>query len=120
MTDDGRPGRSCQLSIPLPHSLSTPRRSSADTPADMLLNIDAYEAAARERLERSAYDYYAGGSGDELTLAANRSAYGRYYLRPRALVDASQIDLSTKVLGVPLSFPIMLAPTAFNRMAHPD
>ena len=86
----------------------------------MLLNIDAYETAARERLERSAYDYYAGGAGDELTLAANRSAFGQYYLRPRALVDASHVDLSTRVLDIPISCPIMLAPTAFNRMAHSD
>ena len=84
------------------------------------LTVDEYEAIARERMERSAYDYYAGGSGDERTLAANRSAFDRILLRPRVLVDVSAVDTRTTVLGQSLDFPVMLAPTAFNRLAHPD
>ena len=84
------------------------------------LTIDEYEALARERLERSAYDYYAGGSGEERTLAANREAFNLIPLRPRVLVDVSAIDLRTTVLGQPLELPVMLAPTAFNRLAHAD
>ncbi|MDQ3488149.1 MAG: alpha-hydroxy-acid oxidizing protein [Acidobacteriota bacterium] len=84
------------------------------------LNIDEFEAIARERMERSAYDYYAGGSGEERTLAANREAFNRIPLRPRVLIDVSQIDTRTTVLGQPLALPVMLAPTAFNRLAHAD
>jgi 4-hydroxymandelate oxidase len=84
------------------------------------LTVDDYEAIARERMDRAAYDYYAGGAGDERTLAANRAAFDRIALRPRVLVDVSAIDTSTSVLGQPLDVPIMLAPTAFNRLAHPD
>jgi 4-hydroxymandelate oxidase len=84
------------------------------------LTVDEYEAMARERMERSAYDYYAGGSGDEQTLAGNRSAFDAIRLRPRVLVDVSRIDLRTTVIGQPIDFPVMLAPTAFNRLAHPD
>lgn len=84
------------------------------------LTIDEYEAVARERMERAAYDYYAGGAGDEVTLAANRAAFDRIRLRPRVLVDVSTIDTGTTVLGQQLDFPVMLAPTAFNRLAHPD
>ena len=84
------------------------------------LTIDDYEALARERMERSAYDYYAGAAGDERTLAANREAFSRIPLRPRVLVDVSAIDLATSVLGRPIAFPILLAPTAFNRLAHDD
>ena len=84
------------------------------------LTIDEYEAVARERMERAAYDYYAGGADDEVTLAANRAAFDRIRLRPRVLVDVSAIDTSTTVLGQRLDFPVMLAPTAFNRLAHPD
>jgi 4-hydroxymandelate oxidase len=84
------------------------------------LTVDEYEAIARERMERSAYDYYAGGSGDERTLAANRSAFDRIRLRPRVLVDVSVVDVRTSVLGQPIDFPVVLAPTAFNRLAHPD
>jgi 4-hydroxymandelate oxidase len=84
------------------------------------LTVDEYEALARERMERSAYDYYAGGSGDERTLAANSAAFDANMLRPRVLVDVSRIDVSTAVLGQPIDFPVLLAPTAFNRLAHPD
>jgi 4-hydroxymandelate oxidase len=84
------------------------------------LTVDEYEALARERMERSAYDYYAGGSGDERTLAANRSAFDAIMLRPRVLVDVSRINVSTTVLGQPIDVPLLLAPTAFNRLAHPE
>ena len=84
------------------------------------LTLDDYEALARERMERSAYDYYAGGAGDERTLAANRAAFDRINLRPRVLVDVSAIDTATSVLGQAIDVPVLLAPTAFNRLAHPD
>lgn len=85
-----------------------------------LLTIDDYEAQARERLPPASYDYYAGAAGDELTLAANRDAFNRIQLRPRVLVDVSGIDTSATVLGAELSLPVILAPTAFNKLAHPD
>ena len=84
------------------------------------LTLDHYEALARERMERSAYDYYAGGAGDERTLAANRAAFDAIALRPRVLVDVSVIDTKTTVLGQDIDVPVMLSPTAFNRLAHPD
>jgi 4-hydroxymandelate oxidase len=84
------------------------------------LTLDEYEALARERLERSAYDYYAGGAGEERTLAANREAFNAIPLRPRVLVDVSAIDTRTTALGHSLELPVMLAPTAFNRLAHAD
>ena len=85
-----------------------------------LLTIDDFEAAARERMERTAYEYYAGAAGDERTLTANRTAFDDITLRPRVLVDVSRIDTATTVLGEPLAVPVMLAPTAFNRLAHAD
>jgi 4-hydroxymandelate oxidase len=85
----------------------------SDTP----ISVDDYERLARAKMERAAFDYYAGGSGQERTLAANRSAFEAIQLRPRVLVDVSHIDLATTVLGQPISFPVILAPTAFNRLA---
>jgi 4-hydroxymandelate oxidase len=84
------------------------------------LTVDEYESVARERMERSAYDYYAGGAGDERTLAANREAFDAIPLRPRVLTDVSAVDTRTTVLGQGIELPVMLAPTAFNRLAHPD
>ena len=84
------------------------------------LTVDDYETIARQRLDPSAYDYYAGGAGDERTLAANRAAFDAIVLRPRVLVDVSTIDTRSSVLGEAVDVPVLLAPTAFNRLAHPD
>jgi len=71
-------------------------------------------------MERAFYDYYAGGAEDELTLAANRGAFSEVFLRPRVLVDVSRIETSGSVLKSPVSMPVLIAPTAFHRLAHPD
>lgn len=84
------------------------------------LNLFEYEAAARERLSPDAYDYYAGGADDELTLHANHTAYRRWLLRPRVLVDVSRVDTRITLLGHELELPVLLAPTAFQRLAHDD
>lgn len=84
------------------------------------LNVADFESLARERMERGAFDYFAGGSGDERTLAMNVRAFDRFALRPRVLVDVSRVDTSTTVLGERLRMPILLAPAAFHRLAHPE
>jgi 4-hydroxymandelate oxidase len=83
-------------------------------------NVLDFEAIARRRLERAFYDYYAGGAEDECTLAANRGAFAEVFLRPRVLVDVSHIDTAVTVLGAPVSMPVLIAPTAFHKLAHPD
>ena len=87
---------------------------------DRLVSIDDFERHARQTLDPMAYDYYAGGAGDEWTLRENREAFRRWTLRPRVLRDVSQIDLSTTALGTPVSMPVVIAPTAFQRMADPE
>jgi 4-hydroxymandelate oxidase len=89
-------------------------------PADHPLNIDDYERLAAETLPRMVYDYYAGGADDEITVRENRAAWQRLALRPRVLVDVTTRDLTTTVLGQPVSCPILTAPCAFNSLAHPD
>jgi len=84
------------------------------------LNVDEFEAAARANLTEPVYDYYAGGAEDEVTVRENREAFRRIALRYRVLVDVSERDTSSAILGTPLSFPVILAPTALHRMAHPD
>ncbi len=84
------------------------------------INLDETEARAKEILSPMVFDYYAGGAEDERTLADNRAAWKRLNLLPRVLVDVSQIDTRTTVLGTPLSFPVMAAPCAFHKLAHPD
>ncbi len=87
---------------------------------DLPLNPSAWEEAARERLRDDVYDYYAGGAGDEATVRANRGAWGELFLRPRVLVDVADVDTSVSLLGSSLPHPILLGPTAFQRLAHPE
>ncbi len=84
------------------------------------INLNEYEALAQTRIEPTAWDFYQGGSDDEVTLRANRSVFERIRLRPRMLVDVSNLELSTTVLGTPVSMPILVAPTAYQCMAHPE
>jgi isopentenyl diphosphate isomerase/L-lactate dehydrogenase-like FMN-dependent dehydrogenase len=85
-----------------------------------LLNVWDYEAAAAERLEPGAHGYYAGGAGDELTLRDNVEAFRRWQLRPRMLIEVDACTTATTVLGQEVSMPLLVAPVAFQRVAHPD
>jgi 4-hydroxymandelate oxidase len=84
------------------------------------INLADFEALARERLTPLAWDYFAGGAEDEYTVAENCAAFRRIKLRPRVLADVATRDLTTEVLGQPISLPVLLAPTSHQRLAHPD
>ncbi|TSA87500.1 alpha-hydroxy-acid oxidizing protein [Deinococcus detaillensis] len=85
-----------------------------------LHNLAQIEAAAKSRLAPSTLSYYDGGANDELTVAANRASYAKLALLPRVMVDISEIDLTTSVLGTPLKLPVGIAPSALHGLAHPD
>jgi 4-hydroxymandelate oxidase len=80
----------------------------------------ALEERARAVLPAGAYDFFAAGAGCECTVAANVSAWADIELRPRILRDVGAVDVSVDVLGARLAAPIMVAPTATHRLAHPD
>jgi 4-hydroxymandelate oxidase len=82
--------------------------------------IEEFEQHAQQRLSRLAYDYFAGGADDELTLADNVAAWQRLRLRPRVLRDVSKVTTETTVLGTPVSLPALVAPTACQQLAHGD
>jgi len=71
-------------------------------------------------LPHGVFDYIDGGAEDELTLASNTEAYRRVTFRPRVLRDVGEIDMTSSLLGKPLSFPLVLAPTGFTRIADPE
>eukprot|EP01036_Dinobryon_divergens_P032417 gene32417-42000_t len=84
------------------------------------VNLAEYERYMKHSLPRNAHDYYASGSNDMITLRENRAAYARLRLMPRILVDVSKISTKTTVLGREVASPICLAPTAMQKMAHPE
>jgi isopentenyl diphosphate isomerase/L-lactate dehydrogenase-like FMN-dependent dehydrogenase len=84
------------------------------------LNVREYEQLAEERLDEGAFGYFAGGAGDEWTLRENLAAFRRWVLRPRMLVDVGTVTTQTTVLGVDTAMPVLVAPTALQRLAHPE
>src|SRR5947207_12739471 len=84
------------------------------------VNVRDYERLAEERLDANALAYYAGGAGDEVTLRENVAAFQRRKLRPRVLVDVGGCTTATTVLGTEVSMPVLVAPLAVQRMAHPE
>ena len=87
---------------------------------DEALNVFEFEAAARAMMTPAHWGYMATGSDDDTTLRANRQAYSHYQLRPRRLIDVSNVDMTTELLGVRLEAPILIHPVGGQQMFHPD
>jgi 4-hydroxymandelate oxidase len=84
------------------------------------LKLDDFEPAARAVLPQGTYDYIAGGSEDEAALRGNREAFARYRFMFKVLSSVEHPDLTGELLGHRFQMPVHLAPTAIQRMAHPD
>jgi 4-hydroxymandelate oxidase len=84
------------------------------------LNVSEYQQLAEEQLDPGVFGYFAGGAGDEWTLGENVAAFNRWVLRPRMLVDVGTVTTGTTVLGADVSMPILVAPTALQRLAHSE
>uniref|UniRef100_A0A453L503 FMN hydroxy acid dehydrogenase domain-containing protein n=1 Tax=Aegilops tauschii subsp. strangulata TaxID=200361 RepID=A0A453L503_AEGTS len=84
------------------------------------VNVREYQELAKKALSKMHYDYINGGAEDEHTLRDNIAAYGRILLRPRVLVDVSNIDMSTSLLGYNMPSPIIVAPTGSHKVANPE
>lgn len=107
------PGK-CRASVP------EPDLAMSSEPTRLPPNVRECHDAARDVLPRDVYDYYARGAEDEVTLRENAEAFRRIRFRPRVLVDVSEVDTSCTLLGERLPSPVLVAPTAFQRLCHPD
>lgn len=85
-----------------------------------LFTLDDAEHRAEAVVSPDAWAYMAGGAGDERTLRWNREAFSHFRLRPRVLVDVSAVSTETTVLGTPVSMPVLVAPMAFQAIAHEE
>lgn len=87
----------------------------------IMLTVKEYEAAALKKLSKSTGDYYKSGANDEVTLKDNCDAFRNYLLRPRFMSnDVTKRNLTCNILNTNVTFPIGVAPTAMQKMAHPD
>jgi 4-hydroxymandelate oxidase len=84
------------------------------------LNLADYEQAAKDILPAQVFGYYSSGADDEVTLRRNRTDFDRWALRPRMLQGIAAIDPSVKLFGTTYSWPVFIAPTAMQKLAHPD
>ena len=91
------------------------------SPADLrrIVNLGDFEPFAVERMTGPAYDYVAGGSWDERTLAESVEAWQRYRFVPRVLRDLREIDVRGSFLGRAAAMPVAIAPMAAQGLAHP-
>jgi 4-hydroxymandelate oxidase len=89
-------------------------------PVEALITLADYEREAGLRLDHDAFAYYAGGAADELTLRDNEAAWRRIAIMPRVLVGVGEPDPGVTVLGRRRAHPLIIAPMAFQAMAHPD
>ena len=85
-----------------------------------IVNLADHELQARQHLDDNAWAYFSGGAADEITLRANRSAWEALPLWPRVLRPLAGGHTRVSLLGRTLAHPILLAPIAFQRLAHPD
>jgi 4-hydroxymandelate oxidase len=84
------------------------------------VTLDDYEPAARAVLPDDVYGFVAGAAGDEWSHRENRRAFDRWVLRPRVLRGVGAADTSIDLFGASLAMPVLVAPWAYQRSAHPD
>ena len=89
-----------------------------DKQSDGFLNLLEIEAIAQGRMPKMFFEYFVSGAADEVTLRENRRVFDQLTLYPRVLQDVSSRDLSTVILGRKISFPVIIAPMAFQKLAH--
>jgi len=93
--------------------------SARSVASPRVVNIDDLRQAARRRVPKIVFNYIDGGAEAENTLRENRRAFDLITFRPRHAVAVSKADLRTRVLGVDLSMPVLLAPVGYCRIMHP-
>ncbi|RQO60454.1 alpha-hydroxy-acid oxidizing enzyme [Paucibacter sp. KBW04] len=85
-----------------------------------VVNLADFEPHAQAAMRPQDWAYLNGGAADEITLRANRAAWDRLGLRPRVLRDLSGGHTRVRLLGRELAQPVLLAPIAYQQLAHAD
>src|SRR3989442_14291891 len=93
--------------------------TSKSVKSPRVVNIEDLRVLARRRLPKMVFDYLDGGAEAEITLRENCRAFESVTFRPRQAVAVPACDLRTRVLGIDVSFPALLAPVGYSRLMHP-
>lgn len=101
---------------PPPSPVSPAAAASPVPPVD----VSDYVRLAPSRMSTMAWEYVSGGAADEVTLGWNEERYRSLRLRPDFLVDVSKIDTRVTLFGQEMSFPLLLAPAAYQKLLHPE
>jgi (S)-2-hydroxy-acid oxidase len=88
-------------------------------PAETVLSLAELENVVRTRVNKVTWEYWWNGAGDNSTVEENARAFNRYRIRPRALRNVQDIDMSTTILGQKISIPVGIAPSGWHKMANP-
>src|SRR5437763_3403574 len=91
-----------------------------ELPLERIASLADFAALARDCVSPMSYDHVTGGVGNEVTLRANLEAWDRIPVRPRILVDVSEVDVRIRLFGQELEHPVLLAPTAYHALYHPE
>ncbi len=98
---------------------SNPKMTARAVAAPRVVCIQDFRPVARRRLPKVVFDYLDGGAEGEVTLRENCRIFEDVTLRPRHAVAVPQCDLRTRVLGLDLALPFLLAPVGYSRLMHP-
>jgi L-lactate dehydrogenase (cytochrome) len=89
-------------------------------PLSQMYNLFDFEHVARKVMSRAGWAYYSSGADDEITMRENHRAYHRIWFRPKSLVDVSNVDFSSTMLGTKSSVPFYITATALGKLGDPE
>ncbi len=92
------------------------------SPADLqeIINLFDFEKAAEGSMSKMAYEFVASGAADEFTVKWNREALDKVKIQTNVLNDVTKLDTKISLFGTELAYPILIAPTAFHKLMHPE
>jgi 4-hydroxymandelate oxidase len=99
---------------------SDPSKFQDPANLDEIINLFDFEKIAKNHMSHMAYEFVASGAADEFTVKWNREALDKLKLQTRVLNDVSKLDTKISLFGLDLPYPILIAPTAFHKLMHPQ
>ncbi|TAQ91013.1 hypothetical protein B7494_g604 [Chlorociboria aeruginascens] len=108
------------ISVPNVASKQHPTIENEAPPLTSIISTQDFILAAPLRLTPKAYAYYSSAATDLVSFQANSALWSRIWFRPRLLRNVRTVDTSCEIQGVRSSLPVLCAPAAMAKLAHPD